>query len=98
MSLLFLAGIYFFARGVFALYGHTTFYTKRSLENIDEANLPAYLKEIGRMHLIVGAVFVAKAILDVPFPGSRPLLYGFLLVLLICVYFLSKIDNKYKKQ
>ncbi|MGM9917108.1 hypothetical protein [Anaerotignum sp.] len=98
MSLLFLAGIYFFARGVFALYGHTTFYTKRSLENIDEANLPAYLKEIGRMHLIVGAVFVAKAILDVPFPGSRPLLYGFLLVLLICVYFLSKIDGKYKKQ
>lgn len=98
MSLLFLAGIYFFARGVFALYGHTTFYTKRSLENIDEANLPAYLKEIGRMHLIVGAVFVAKAILDVPFPGSRPLLYGFLLVLLVCVYFLSKIDTKYKKQ
>lgn len=98
MSLLFLAGIYFFARGVFALYGHTTFYTKRSLENIDEANLPAYLKEIGRMHLIVGAVFVAKAILDVPFPGSRPLLYGFLLVLLVCIYFLSKIDNKYKKQ
>ena len=98
MSLLFLAGIYFFARGVFALYGHTTIYTKRSLENIDEANLPAYLKEIGRMHLIVGAVFVAKAILDVPFPGSRPLLYGFLLVLLVCVYFLSKIDSKYKKQ
>ena len=65
--------------------------------NIDEANLPAYLKEIGRMHLIVGAVFVAKAILDVPFPGSRPLLYGFLLVLLVCVYFLSKIDTKYKK-
>ena len=97
MTLLFLAGIYFFARGVFALYGHTTFYTKRSLENIDEANLPAYLKEIGRMHLIVGAVFVAKAILDVPFPGSRPLLYGFLLVLLVCVYFLSKIDTKYKK-
>lgn len=97
MSLLFLAGIYFFARGVFALYGHTTFYTKRSLENIEEANLPAYLKEIGRMHLIVGAVFVAKAILDVPFPGSRPLLYGFLLVLLVCVYFLSKIDTKYKK-
>ena len=98
MSLLFLAGIYFFARGVFALYGHTTFYTKRSLENIEEANLPAYLKEIGRMHLIVGAVFVAKAILDVPFPVSRPLLYGFLLVLLVCVYFLSKIDTKYKKQ
>lgn len=98
MSLLFLAGIYFFARGVFALYGHTTFYTKRNLENIDEANLPAYLKEIGRMHLIVGAIFVAKAILDVPFPGSRPLLYGFLLVLLVCVYFLSKIDGKYKKQ
>ena len=97
MSLLFLAGIYFFARGVFALYGHTTFYTKRSLENIAEANLPTYLKEIGRMHLIVGAVFVAKAILDVPFPGSRPLLYGFLLVLLVCVYFLSKIDTKYKK-
>lgn len=97
MSLLFLAGIYFFARGVFALYGHTTFYTKRSLENIEEANLPAYLKEIGRMHLIVGAVFVAKAILDVPFLGSRPLLYGFLLVLLVCVYFLSKIDTKYKK-
>ncbi len=97
MGLLFLAGIYFFARGVFALYGHTFFYTKRSLENINEADLPAYLREIGRLHLIVGAVFVAKAILDVPFPGSRPLLYGFLLALLVCVYFISKVEGKYKK-
>ena len=35
MTLLFLAGIYFFARGVFALYGQTIFYTKRVLENIE---------------------------------------------------------------
>lgn len=98
MTLIFIAGIYFFARGVFALYGQTTFYTKRNLENIDAENLPAYLKEVGRMHLIVGAVFVGKALLDVPFPGSRPILYGWLLVLLVCVYFLSKIDGKYKKK
>ena len=47
MTLLFLAGIYFFARGVFALYGQTIFYTKRVLENIEEKDIPAYLKEIG---------------------------------------------------
>ena len=51
MTLLFLAGIYFFARGVFALYGQTIFYTKRVLENIEEKNIPAYLKEIGKMNL-----------------------------------------------
>lgn len=98
MSLLFLAGIYFYARGVFALFGQTTFYTKRNLENITEEMLPAYLKEIGRMHMVVGTVFVGKALLDVPFPGSRPILYGWLLLLLVCVYFLNKIDTKYKKQ
>lgn len=97
LSLPFLAGIYFYARGVFALFGQTTFYTKRNLENIDEANLPAYLKEIGIMHLIVGTVFVAKALLNVVFPGSRPVLYAWLVVLLVCVYFLSRIDGKYKK-
>ena len=98
MSLLFLAGIYFYARGVFALFGQTTYYTKRNLENITEEMLPAYLKEIGGMHMVVGTVFVGKALLDVPFPGSRPILYGWLLLLLVCVYFLNKIDTKYKKQ
>lgn len=98
MTLIFIAGIYFYARGVFALFGQSIFYTKRNLENINEADLPAYLKEVGRMHMVVGTAFVGKALLDVPFPGSRPILYGWLLVLLICVYFLSKIDTKYKKQ
>ena len=97
LSLPFLAGIYFYARGVFALFGQTTFYTKRNLENIDPADLPAYLKEIGWAHIIVGTVFVAKAILNVVFPGSRPVLYIWLLVVLICCFMLSKIDTKYKK-
>ena len=46
MTLLFLAGIYFFARGVFALYGQTIFYTKRVLENIEEKDIPAYLRRL----------------------------------------------------
>ena len=86
MTLLFLAGIYFFARGVFALYGQTIFYTKRVLENIEEKNIPAYLKEIGKMNLLLGVLFVGKACLDIPFPGSRPILYGWLLILLLCVF------------
>ena len=94
MTLLFLAGIYFFARGVFALYGQTIFYTKRVLENIEEKDIPAYLKEIGKMNLLL----VGKACLDIPFPGSRPILYGWLLILLLCVFSISKIDTKYKKQ
>ena len=97
MSLSFLASIYFFARGVFALFGQTTFYTKRHLEHIDERDLPAYLKEIGAAHVAVGVIFLAKAVLNVVYPYSRPALYVFLLALLVCVYFISKIDNKYKK-
>ena len=98
VTLLFVIGIYFLARGVFALYGQTIFYTKRNLESIATEDLPAYLKEIGRIHLAVGTIFVGKAILDVPFPDSRPIFYGWLLALLVCVFFLSKIDTKYKKQ
>ena len=94
MTLLFLAGIYFFARGVFALYGQTIFYTKRVLEK----DIPAYLKEIGKLNLLLGVLFVGKACLDIPFPGSRPILYGWLLILLLCVFSISKIDTKYKKQ
>lgn len=97
MTLLFLAGIYFYARGVFALFGQTIFYTKRNLENIEAEDIPAYLKEIGRMHIVVGTLFVGKALLDIPFPLNRPILYGWLLVLLICVYFIARIDTKYKK-
>ena len=97
MSLSFLGSIYFFARGVFALFGQTTFYTKRHLEHIDESDLPAYLKQIGTAHVLVGIIFLAKAVLNVLCPYSRPVLYGFLLALLVCVYFISKIDNKYKK-
>ena len=97
MSLSFLASIYFFARGIFALFGQTTFYTRRHLEHIDESDLPAYLKQIGIAHVAVGIVFLAKSILNVVCPYSRPALYVFLLALLVCVYFISKIDNKYKK-
>ena len=63
LSISFLASIYFFARGVFALFGQTTFYTKRHLEHIDESDLPAYLKQIGIAPVAVGVVFLAKAIL-----------------------------------
>ena len=97
MSLSFLASIYFFARGVFALFGQTTFYTKRHLEHIDESDLPVYLKQIGIAHMAVGIVFLAKAILNVLYPYSRITLYAFLLALLVCVYFISKIDNRFKK-
>lgn len=97
LSLSFFASIYFFARGVFALFGQTTFYTRRHLEHIEERDLPAYLKQIGTAHMAVGIVFLAKAILNVIYPYSRPALYGFLLALLVCVFFISKIDNKYKK-
>lgn len=96
-SLSFLASIYFYARGVFALFGQTTFYTKRNLENIEPAHIPAYLKEVGRMNVIVATIFLAKAILNVVYPLSMPVLYGFLLALLICCFFLSKIDSRYKK-
>lgn len=98
MTLLFLAGIYFFARGVFALYGQTIFYTKRVLENIEEKNIPAYLKEIGKMNLLLGVLFVCQWRVWISLSGSRPILYGWLLILLLCVFSISKIDTKYKKQ
>ena len=47
--------------------------------------------------LAVGVVFLAKAILNVVYPYSKMTLYVFLLALLVCVYFISKIDNRYKK-
>lgn len=97
MSLLFIAGIYFFARGIFALFGQTTFYTARALEHIDPQELPAYLRETGIWHTVTGVVFTGKAILDVPFPNSRPLLIAFLIALLVCVFFLSKVNEKYGK-
>ena len=96
-SLPFLAGLYFYARGIFALFGQTTFYTARHLEHIAPEDLPAYLKQIGWAHTAVGTVFVGKAILNVVFPASRPLLYGFLAVLLVLVVIISRIDNRYKK-
>ncbi len=97
LSLSFIASIYFYARGVFALFGQTTFYTKRHLEHIDAADVPAYLKQIGTAHIAVGTVFLAKAIANVVLPYSRAALYVFLAALLVCVFFISKIDNKYKK-
>ena len=52
---------------------------------------------LGIAHVAVGIVFLVKAILNVVYPYSRPALYVFLAALLICVYFISRIDNKYKK-
>lgn len=98
VGLFFVAGIYFFARGVFALFGQTLFYTKRALEQIEPEKLPAYLKEIGACHMVTGALFVGKALLDVALPGSKPVFYGFIALLLVCVVLLAKTNEKYTKK
>lgn len=98
MGLYFIAGIYFFARGIFALFGQTVFYTRRALEQVEPEMLPAYLREIGIGHTATGALFVGKAILDVAFPGSLPISIGFIVLLVICLIFLAKTNEKFMKQ
>lgn len=98
MALYFVAGIYLFVRGVFAISGRTLFYSKRALEQVEQGKLPAYLKEIGVCHMAAGVLFAGKAALDIAFPGSRPVLVGFLALLLICVVFLIRTNEKYTKK
>ena len=97
MMLFFVAGIYLFARGIFAWYGQPIFYRKGTLENIDPDHLPAYLREEGVWNFLTGLVLVGKAILDKVFPGSMALFIVFILLLLVCVVFLSKCNEKYRK-
>ena len=94
MMLFFVAGIYLFARGIFAWYGQPIFYRKGTLENID----PAYLREEGVWNFLTGLILVGKAILDKVFPGSTALFIVFILLLLVCVVFLSKCNEKYRKK
>ncbi|AMJ40198.1 hypothetical protein [Anaerotignum propionicum] len=98
MSLFFVVGIYFYARGVFALFGQTIFYTKRTLELIEPENLPAYLKESGVWHMVAGTIFVGKALLDIMFPLNKVFLAMFLVLLAVCVYFLSRCNERYIKK
>lgn len=98
MMLFFVAGIYLFARGIFAWYGQPIFYRKGTLENIDPDRLPAYLRETGLWNFLTGVVFVGKSILDKVFPGSIVLLIVFILLLLVCVVFLAKCNEKYQKK
>lgn len=98
MTIFFVVGIYLFARGIFALYGQPIFYTKRTIETIPPEQLPAYLKEVGIWNTLTGIVFTGKAILDKLFPGSTWLLIVFIILLLICVVFLSKCNEKYIKK
>lgn len=98
LGIYFVAGIYFFARGIFALFGQTLFYTKRALEQINPEDIPAYLKEIGIYHTAAGVLFVGKAIFDVALPGSHAVSVGFILLLLVCLVFLAKTNEKYTKR
>lgn len=56
MMLFFVAGIYLFARGIFAWYGQPIFYRKGTLENIDPDHLPQYLREEGVWNFLTGLV------------------------------------------
>lgn len=97
MMLFFVAGIYLFARGIFAWYGQPIFYRKGTLENIDPDHLPQYLREEGVWNFLTGLVLVGKAILDKVFPGSMTLFIVFIVLLLVCVVFLAKCNEKYRK-
>ena len=98
MTLFFVVGIYFYARGVFALFGQTIFYTRRTLELIDPENVPAYLKETGLWHMAAGTVFVGKALLDIVFPQSKVFFALFFVLLVVCVVFLSRSNERYIKK
>ncbi|WP_313524665.1 hypothetical protein [Anaerotignum sp.] len=98
MSLFFVVGIYFYARGVFALFGQTIFYTKRTLELIEPENLPVYLKESGIWHVVAGTIFVGKALADIMFPGSKIVLTMFFVLLITCVFFLARCNERYIKK
>lgn len=98
MSLFFVVGIYFYARGVFALFGQTLFYTKRTLDLIEPENLPAYLKESGIWHIVAGTIFVGKALLDIMFPGNKVFLAIFFVLLVVCVYFLARCNERFIKK
>lgn len=98
VGLLFIIGIYLFARGIFALFGQPIFYTKRSLEPVNPELLPAYLKEEGIWNMISGFLFTAKAILEKAFPGNMVIWVAFVVLLFVCVYFLAKCNEKYIKK
>lgn len=98
MSLFFVVGIYFYARGVFALFGQTIFYTKRTLDLIEPENLPAYLKESGIWHIVAGTIFVGKALIDIMFPGNKMFLAIFFVLLVVCVYFLARCNERFIKK
>lgn len=98
MMLFFVAGIYLFARGIFAWYGQPIFYRKGTLENIDPDHLPQYLREEGVWNFLTGLVLVGKAILDKVFPGNMTLFIVFIVLLLVCVVFLAKCNEKYRKK
>ncbi len=98
MNLFFLFAIYFFARGIFALYGQPLFYTKRSLANIEAKQLPIYLKEVGVLDMAVGVLFFLKAIFDVLMPQSTLVTVVFLALVMICVVKLARCNEKYIKK
>lgn len=95
MSLFFVIGIYFYARGIFALFGKTIFYTRRSLEKIEPEKLAAYLKEIGILHMAVGTIFVGKALIDIAFPFHKMFYWIFIALLAVCVFFLARCNERY---
>ncbi len=98
ITIFFVVGLYLFVRGVCALFGHPIFYTKRSLENIAPDVIPAYLKEVGVWNVVTGGLFLAKAISDKFFPGNMVLQVIFLVLLVLCVIFLAKSNEKYLKK
>jgi len=98
MSLFFVAGIYFYARGVFALFGRTLFYTKRSLELIEPEDLHAYLKESGVWHIVAGTIFVGKALTDIMFPENYVFLAIFFVLLIVCAFFLARCNERFTKK
>lgn len=98
MSLFFVAGIYFYARGVFALFGQTLFFTRRSLEMVEPTELATYLKKSGILHIVTGTVFVGKALLDVAFPYEKWVFMVFFICLFACVILLARCNERYTKK
>ena len=48
--------------------------------------------------MAAGALFVGKAVLDVAFPGNRAISIGFLILLVVCLIFLVKTNEKFIKK
>lgn len=93
-----LLGIYFIGKGIVEQYSRNSnlFFSEATIQSISNDNLVIYLRRIGKIHMILGILFVTMGQIEYRYnPEPMFFISTYIILVLVCILMIIYLNKKY---